>query len=376
MSLDDRRERWRLVLGESADPDKTIDLGEAEASIDRALGALYDPDRDGGLAAARPRVARWLGDIRRYFPASVVQILQRDALDRLGLKKMLFEPELLASIEPDLHLAATLLELKGQIPPQTRETARNVVRRVVDEILARLQAPLLGAVRGALRRTRKTPRPRWNEIDWPATIRRNLIHYRPERRAIVPRSAVGFRREQSLAHRLILAVDQSASMASSVVYAGVLASALALLPNLSTHLVLFDTRVVDLSDRLYDPVDLLFGVHLGGGTDIERALAYCQTLVEEPLRSTIILISDLDEGGSASRLLERVQRIVASGTRMVVLLALSDEGRPVFDHDVAAMFAELGIAAFGCSPDRFPELLASVLGGADPSSWAVEAAPR
>src|SRR5688500_6266068 len=302
----ERARRWRLVLGSDAEASTGVSLSGVDAGMDLALQALYGAeagtpggaraaDRRGGLGSSAPSVARWLGDIRTYFPSSVVRVMQRDALERLGLRRMLLEPELLASVEVDVHLVATLLSLGRVLPERTKETARLVVRRVVEEIERRLREPLHQAVRGALSRATRTRRPRPAEIDWHRTIRANLKHYQPEQRTIVAETLHGTARRRRALRDVVLLVDQSGSMAPSVVYAGVLGAALASLPALATRMVVFDTEVVDLTDALTDPVELLFGVQLGGGTDINAALTYCKQIITRPLDKVLVLITDLFE---------------------------------------------------------------------------------
>lgn len=379
MSSPERLRRWRLVLGgEQADGTGQALEGRDER-LDEVLGALYDADTDGGrpgtdqrggLGGSAPSVSRWLGDIRTYFPAPVVRVMQRDAMDRLGLGQMLLEPEMLSQIEPDVHFVATLLSLSSVIPAQTRDTARQVVRRLVDDLMNRLSMPLRQAVYGSLNRALRTRRPRPGDINWRKTIEANLKHYQPDYQTVVPERLIGWGRRRHSLKDVVLALDQSGSMASSVVYAGVIGAVLASLPALSTRLVLFDTAVVDMTAQLSDPVDLLFGVRLGGGTDINRALTYCQGLVTRPRETVMVLISDLIEGGLRDKLLLRVKAIVASGVTLVALLALSDQGRPAYDHEIAAALAAMGVPAFACTPDLFPDLMGAALGGADLQQWA------
>lgn len=381
----DRLRRWRLVLGGGEGAEGTgFALSEEDCAVDGVLAALYDQreadhggdrrgrDRRGGdLGASAPRVARWLGDIRRYFPGAVVQVMQRDAVDRLGLTRMLMEPELLSAVEPDVHLVGTLLSLSGVLPEETKETARSVVRTVVAELEARLAEPTRAAVRGALDRAARTRRPRAADIDWARTVRANLKHYSPELATVVPEKLVGFgRRQRSVQSDVILAVDQSGSMAESVVYSGVFGAVLASMRALSTKFVAFDTAVADLTDHLDDPVDLLFGTQLGGGTDITRALTYCQQLVDRPEQTLLVLISDLYEGGSRDEMVRRVGELVGAGVQVITLLALSDSGAPFYDHENAAALAELGVPAFACTPDRFPDLMAAALRREDLGRWA------
>jgi Mg-chelatase subunit ChlD len=366
----ERARRWRLILGGGANDGIGLPLSGVELGMDRTLEALYDSDRQGGLGGSAPNVARWLGDIREYFPTSVVRVLQSDALDRLNLQQMLFEPEMLAAVEPDLNLVTTLMSLRSLIPSRTKETARIVIRKVVDELARKLDSPTRQAVAGALHRSVRNRRPRHQEIDWDRTIRANLRHYQPQWRTIIPATRIGFGRRRNSLRDLILCVDQSGSMASSVVYAAVFGAVLASLPSVSTKMVVFDTSVADLTEDLKDPVDMLFGVQLGGGTDINQAMRYCQRLITRPTETILVLISDLYEGGDKDKLRKRVATIANSGVKMIALLALSDEGAPSFDHALAAQFSTMGIPSFACTPDAFPDLMAAALKGDDLQAFA------
>ncbi len=373
MSLDaETARRWRLILGgDEADGIRST-LSGADIGIDKALQALYDSDRKGGLGSSAPNVARWLGDIREYFPASIVQIMQRDAIDRLDMTRLLMEPEMLESLQPDVHLVADLIALSGSIPAKTRETARAVVRKVVDALMARLMEPTRQAINGAINRAARNRRPKHNDIDWPRTIRANLKHYQPEFRTVVPEVRIGYgRRRQSMRH-IVLCIDQSGSMAASVVYSAIFGAVLATLPAVTTSLVVFDTSVVDLTEQLDDPIDLLFSTRLGGGTDINRAVAYCQQLVCAPHDTIFVLISDLYEGGVETEFMRRAASMVASGIQFVTLLALSDEGSPAYNAQLAAQLATLGVPAFACTPDRFPDLMAAAIQRADLRDFAAE----
>lgn len=351
-----------------------VDLHGDDVAIDAALGSVYDDaaqrraqgrssGRTGGLGRSAPRVARWLGDIRRYFPREVVQVMQRDAIERLDLKQLLLEPELLETVEPDIHLVTLLVELNRLLPDETRATARLVVAKVLADLERRLTDRTRTAVDGALARANRTRRPRRPaDVDWLRTVHANLANYQPEYRTVIPERIVGYgRRRQSLAKDVIVAVDQSGSMADSVVYASLFGSVLAQLPALRTRLVVFDTAVTDLTPVLHDPVDVLFGVQLGGGTDIAQAVGYCRQLVTRPADTVLVLISDLFEGGNPDLLRARVLDLTRSGVHVLSLLALSDEGAPVHDRAMAADLVDAGATVMACTPDRFPEVLAAAL---------------
>ena len=372
--MNDRERRWRLALGGEDDA-----LGPEDQRLSGALTALYGEGDDegkkrrGALGASAPNVARWLSDIRRYFPSSVVQIVQKDALERFGLQRMLLEPEFLAAVEADVNLVATLLALRNVMPDKVKAMARQVIAKVVAELMARLESRTAEALRGAIDRSRRAYRPRFADIDWPRTIRANLRHYQADRGAIVPERLVGFmRRQKRLADldEITLCVDQSGSMASSVVYASIFAAVMASLPVVKTRLVCFDTVVLDLTAELGDPVETLFGVQLGGGTDINQAVAYCAGKIERPAKAHFVLITDLYEGGNADETLARLSSLVGAGVNVIVLLALSDAGRPAYNADLSARIAALGAPVFACTPDLFPDLMAAALRRQDLHAWA------
>src|SRR3954454_18329095 len=370
--MSERLTRWRLVLGGEEADGTGVDLGRDDRGVEGALDAVYG-ERSGGLGGSAPTVARWLGELRGHFPSGGVRVVQQDAIDRLGLHRLLLEPEVLEEVTPDVSLVATLMSLRDALPEGSREVARRVVRQVVEDIERRLGDRTRSAARGALDRSARTTRPKPPEIDWDRTIRANLKHYQPEQRTVIPERLVGHaRRKRSLAAELILALDQSGSMAGSVVHAGVLGASLASLPTLQTRVIAFDTAVVDLTDELNDPVDVLFGIQLGGGTDIDQALGYCQTLVNHPAKTVLILITDLYEGGDPDSMLRRAASLIRAGVRLIVLLALADDGAPAHDHEHAATLAALGAPVFACTPDQFPDMLAAALEGRDVRAWASE----
>lgn len=375
---EERLRRWRLMLGAGDSDGIGIGLNRFDKGMDQALSALYGKGkheggldtRKGGMESSSPAISRWLGDIREYFPGSVVQIMQEDAIQRVGILRLLEEPELVERIEPDVNLVATLLSLNQLIPEKTRNTARIIVRKLVEDLMQRLRNPMHQAMRGALNRAQRTKNPPHHDIHWHRTIVANLKHYQPELKTIIPETLIGYGHKRSAMREVILCVDQSGSMASSVVYSSVFGAVMTSVPALKTHMVVFDTAVVDLTHNLHDPVDLLFGTRLGGGTDINRALSYCQQLITNPIATTLVLISDLFEGGDREATLRRAASIVHSGVTMVVLLALDDNGRPSYDRELASELAGLGIPAFACTPDLFPDLMAAALNKLDLGMWA------
>ncbi|ADV66336.1 VWA domain-containing protein [Deinococcus maricopensis] len=377
---EERLRRWRLVLGGGSADGTGCALGGQDERIDAALAAVYGDAEGGeverkdrlnvGRGKSAPKVARWLAEVRELFPQGTVKVMQQDAIERLNLKQLLLEPELMDAVEPDVNLAVTLLSLKDVMPDAAKERARSVVRHVTDELTRRLEEPLRAAVTGTLNRAARTNRPRPRDIDWGRTIRANLGTYQPDRRTIIPERLVGYARARRQMRSVTLCVDQSGSMADSVVYAGVFGAVLASLPAIKTNVVVYDTAVVDLTDQLQDPVDVLFGVQLGGGNDTPLALRYCKDLLTQPEESIFVLISDLYEGSGSAEMLRRLREFRDMGVQVVVLLALDRNGKPSFDRQNASALAGMGIPVFACTPEHFPDLMAAALGRQDVSAWA------
>lgn len=361
--------RWRMILGSTSDQENTVSLDANQRGMDQVLEALYESERKGNLGKSAPNINRWLGDIRRFFPTPLVQLLQKDALDRLGIDRMLLEPELLESIEVDASLVATLLTLNKVMPARTRESARIVVSRLVIDLEKRLATRLSQAVSGSLDRSQSSLNNRSGELDWRKTIRTNLKHYQSDLQILIPEKFYWYGRKNKSLKQLILLVDQSGSMATSVVYASIMACILASLKSIKTNLIVFDTAVVDLTAELADPIEVLFGLQLGGGTDIGKAMTYAHSLVQSPSDTTLILISDLFEGGQESTFLRKVMDMKAAGVQLIFLLALNDSGAPAFDRALGDKLAALDLPAFACTPDQFPGLMATALSKGNLRHW-------
>lgn len=366
--------RWRLILGEDSKAMNGVALGEKESVMDAALAAIYDGERtqggssrSAGKGRGIPNLAKWLTDIRTFFPKDIVSVIQSDAIERKGLTKLLFEPETLKNVKPDITMVGTLMALKGQIPEKSKDTARQLVKSVVDEIMKRMEQSLRRAVTGALNKKNHSPISNFSAVDWKRTINRNLKNFDSASKKIIPEKFYFFERNQKQKDwTVILDIDQSGSMADSIIYSSVMGSVFASIPALDTHVVAFDTEVTDLTELCRnDPVDMLFGIQLGGGTDINKSVAYCQELITNPRKTMFILISDLYEGGVRKGLLRRLNEMHEEGVKVIVLLALSDKGKPDYDVALAKDISKLNIPAFACTPDRLPEMVAAALKGFD-----------
>ncbi|WP_322797846.1 VWA domain-containing protein [Thermoflexus sp.] len=374
--------RWRLILGPHAEQASSwlrlgaepLELGEEAKKwlrsftlrdLDEALTFVYAPEERGaGLGEAMPYIPRWLEAIRNMFSQDIVVMLQKDAIERKGLIDLLLEPETLPRLERNVELVVTLLALKDRIPEQVKETARQIVRDIAGQLRSRLENEVRQTILGALRRNRHAPLRVYRNIDWKRTIRRSLKNYDPERRVVIPERFYFWASERRFyGWQIVLVVDQSGSMATSVVYSSIMASIFASLHVLQTRLILFSTEVVDLTPHLQgDPVDLLFGAQLGGGTDIAKAVAYAAAQIQNPEKTLFILISDLYEGGDETLLLQQLQHLIESRVRVLCLLALQDRGWPAYNQDLARRVAALGIPAFAATPRKLLETIERILG--------------
>lgn len=386
MEIEKQISRWRLILGQESQKRfsdmSDFSLTQEQDLMDQALASIYNRTENGGFGnqgsagagrgPSNPQISRWLGDVRTLFDKELVTVIQNDAVTRCGLKQLLFEPELLENMEPDVNLASTILMLKDQIPKRSKESVREFIKKIVEEINKLLEQDIRRAVTAAVNKKNHSPIPSASAIDYKMTISRNLKHYNPELKTIVPEHFYFFDRTSTTAANkwnIILDIDQSGSMGESVIYSSIISCILASMASVRTRIVAFDTNIVDLTEKSDDPVDLLFGFQLGGGTDINKSVAYCEQFIENPSKTLFFLISDLEEGGNRAAFLRRMEDMKASGVTVVSLLALADGGEPYYDAQMAQKLAGLGIPCFACSPQLLPELLEKALKGQDLSGF-------
>ena len=366
--------RWRLILGNeveetlaSMNNSPSVPMSAEELLMDKALDEIYSSKdfveiggQGGGNGRSFPKASQWLGDIQTIFDKDIVKIIQNDAIERCGLKKLLLEPSVLENMEPDINLASTIMLLKNQVPEKSKDAVRKYIKKIVEDINKKMADDVKRVITSRLNKTKHSPIPAASAIDYKYTIKRNLKNYNTELKTIIPEKVYFFdraNRSDSNKWTIILDVDQSGSMGDSVIYSSVLSCILASISAIKTKVVAFDTQIVDLTSKCDDPVDLLYGFNLGGGTDIHKSLVYCNSLVENPSKTLMFLISDLEEYGNTSRMLAQLKFMKESGVTVVCLLAISDQGTPHYDHAMAEKIGKLDIPCFACSPNRLPELL-------------------
>ncbi len=380
MENEEKIKRWRLILGQESEDrfGKMTGIGSGLSKeqdlMDQALASIYNNTSNGGFGSggaasngpSSPKITKWLGDVRTLFDKELVTIIQNDAMTRCGLKQLLFEPELLENLEPDVNLAATIMTLKEQIPKRSKDNVRAFIQKIVDDINKRLEQDIKRAVTAAVNKKQHSPIPSATAIDYKMTIGRNLKNYNQQLKTIVPEHFYFFDRSTATAAKkwnIILDIDQSGSMGESVIYSSIMSCILASMASVKTRVVAFDTKVVDLTEKCDDPVDLLFGFQMGGGTDINGSIAYCQQFIENPSKTLFFLISDLEEYGNQAGMIRRLQEMKESGVTVCCLLAIQDGGKPYYSESVAKKIAGLDIPCFACTPERLPEILEKAIKG-------------
>ncbi len=356
----DLLKKWSLIL--SANPDKDEDFEDVEWSddeqaIDKALTWVYG---EGGKSTGKRNfsVNDWLREVDLFFPKSVSTVLQKDAIKRYGLELLLKDDAFLEHIVPDIHLAVSILKMKGLLPDVAKHKARLIVEELARKLTDLFAFQTTQAIGKALRSPVPNRRPRYNHINWVKTIYRNLETYQPSSRTIIPEKLIGRQNRQKTIDTLFILVDQSGSMYESLVYAAIYASIFAKMPALKTYLVLFDTEVVDLTGMEDDPVEVLFSSQLGGGTNIGKALGYAHKICSNPDRTLLVLISDLDETTDEVTFIKESTRAASTFNRFLTILALNKEGKGHWNVENANRFAELGIVCAASTPEEFPELCA------------------
>lgn len=358
--------RWRLALGKDAAPcGINIAAGDSDAErVEATLDFLYEGKQGGGAEGSRLTVPRWMDAVSDLFPRQAKEVLERELIKRRGIAELLDQPDLLEKVEANVELVKTLLTHKELLNPKTRVLARKVIDKVVNELKKKLEIRVESAIVGALRKDRHSPRKVFKNLDLKTTLRRNLKNWDKDRELLLIDQAYYYAAERNKRPwHVIVCVDQSGSMLESAIFSAVMASIFAELPAVKTSLVLFDTQVVDLSDQVGSPVDVLLKVQLGGGTDITMALQYCAGLVREPARTILVLITDFYEGRSEEDLVRQVRGMSDSDIRMVGLGALGYDARPEYNKATAGKLRKVGMDILVCTPERLAECMGEIIRG-------------
>ncbi len=372
----DNARRWRLVLGRYADKALSdANFSQEELKLERCLDYLYqheykkrgiEQDRrhgqGGGLEASQLTAINWLNQSRKLFPKSTFERMQHHALERYGLTEILKKPEHIRELTPNPATAKALMSMRGHLSGEMRDVIKELIAKVVDELMQKIRPRFMQALQGRRNRFSRSMIKQAQNFDYHRTIRANLKHYQSERQQlIIQEPFFNARIQKHLPWEVVLCVDQSGSMMDSVMYAAICASILAALPSVTTHLVVFDTQVVDLTHMVHDPVEVLLTIQLGGGTYIGQALRYCATKIDNPRRSVVVLISDFEEGGSAGEMLKVVSELHEQGCKLLGLAALDMHANPMYDKVMASRLSERGMHIGAMTPEHLADWLADVM---------------
>jgi Mg-chelatase subunit ChlD len=346
--------------------------------LDRALEFLYGREYEGrglrkeaqrrkevspgSLSGSQLTLVTWLGEVRELFPNETVEVIEKHALDRYGLTELITDPQTLERLEPNQQLLRTLLTLRGHLKGEVLDVARRIIKRVVEDLRRRLETEVRRVLSGRLNRFRHSPMAIAQNFDAAGTLRKNLKHFNRERRQLVIEQLRFFERNiRRLRWDIILCIDQSGSMADSVIHSAVMAGILAALPAFRIRIVVFDTSVVDLSDYVDDPVETLMRVQLGGGTDIGQAVRYCSQLVENPHRTVLVLLTDFCEGAPPGELVRAVKNLAEARVKLLGLASLDGQAHPVYDRDMAERLAACGMEIAALTPEKLAHWLVKVI---------------
>jgi Mg-chelatase subunit ChlD len=366
--------RWRLVLGKYAEKQLSCSMSAQDLRRECALDYLYNREYrgrgvreqgkkgPGSLDPSQLTVPGWLNEVRELFPKETIEVIEKHALDRYGMTELITDPEVLEKLEPNWELLKTILTFRRGMNEKVLGVARRIIREVVEEIKRKLEQEVRRSLWGRRNRFQRSPIKVAQNLDWRSTIHKNLKYYDRERKRLIVRDVRFFSRiERQLPWDLILCVDQSGSMAGSVIHSAIMAGILTQLQSLRVSLVVFDTSVVDLSDRVDDPIEILLSVQLGGGTDIGQALSYCGQLIRNPHRTILVLISDFCEGAPVERLLSASRQLKEAGVKLLGLASLDEVANPAYDIQMAERLAVTGMEIAALTPKRFAEWLAKVI---------------
>ncbi|MBE6325861.1 MAG: VWA domain-containing protein [Bacteroidales bacterium] len=369
--------RWRLVLGSMSDNSLSFSGSEREIQsfedMEQLLDYLYSraqgddvrvdetSGRGGGLGPSQLTAVNWITKVRELFPKQTAEVLERQALDEFKMTELLTDKKVLEQMKPDMSLLKTILQLKHLMKGEVLETAKKIARTVAEELSKKLSQSTRQALTGRLDRNARSPIHSARNIDIRKTIRRNLKNYDIENETLVLKDVYFSSRVKKYNKKtVIIAVDESGSMLDSVIYSAVMAQIISKLPFAEVKLIIFDTQVVDLSGMVEDPVEVMMSVQLGGGTDIGKALSYCESLIQSPSNTCVLCVTDLCEGGIPKILLNTAQNIMTSGAKLSFLAALDECANPAYDRNMGQRLADMGAFVGALTPDQLGDYIGRI----------------
>ncbi len=366
--------RWRLILGKQSD--QNLDFSGSDREIrgledmENLLEYLYEQaagedvrqedgqNRKGGTGKSRLNAAKWITKVRELFPKQTAEVLEKQALEEFHMTELLTDKKVLEQIQPDMNLLKTVLQLKHLMKGDVLETAKIIAQKVADQLREKLENDIRRSVLGRIDRNSSSPVHSARNLDIKKTIRKNLKHYDPDSGQLILQDIYFNNRVKKYSTwRVIIAIDESGSMLGSVIYSAVMAQIISKLPFADVKLIIFDTSIVDLSGQAEDPAEILMSVQLGGGTDIGKALAYCEQLIETPARTCVLCVTDLYEGAPEKYLLNTSRNILESGAKLNFLTALDETANPAYDRQLGQKLANMGAFVGALTPEQLGDYI-------------------
>ncbi len=369
--------KWRLILGKYSDEAIKFSNDDTEIQymdMDDLLDFLYareyseedgvrkDSNRRGSLDSSKLTVPSWITKIRELFPRETVEILEKHALEKYEMTQLLTDKEVLEKLEPNKELLKSILQMKHLMKGEILDTAKAIVKKIADDITKKLESDVKKAVTGRIDKNKASLIKNSRNLDFKRTIKANLKNFdKTENRLVVDKIYFNDRVKRYNPWNVVIAVDESGSMLDSVIHSAIMAGIFSKLPMLKTNLIIFDTEVVDLSGYIDEPVETLMSIQLGGGTNITKALQYSDTLIENPHRTMVILVTDLYEGYDYNRMYGSARAIIESGAKLIVLTALDMEAKAVYDKNAAKKMAALGAEVGAMTPGGLAEWIGKII---------------
>ena len=364
--------RWRLILGSFSN----LEIDNEYSEIDETLNFLYDREytQNGGYSldnfnnsnSSKEKsvltVPKWISKVKKLFPKETVEIMQKQALEKYKLTEILTDENILKEIEPNIELLKNILTFKDMMSQNVKKLAYDIVKKTLEEIKNKMEVEIKRVFYGKKLTNSNTTNKIFKNLDIKKTIRYNLKNYDIKNKTIFT-DKLFFNQniKKYNPYNIIILIDESGSMLDSVIYSSIMASIFANLPYLSIKLVIFDISVVDLSEHIKEPIDILFKVQLGGGTNIAQALEYAKKITFAPDKTIVLLISDLFDSNDYKLMYKNANDIIESGSKLIVLTALDYNANSIYDKEAARYFSKIGAKVGALTPSKLSKWISDII---------------
>ncbi|WP_346677864.1 VWA domain-containing protein [uncultured Brachyspira sp.] len=364
--------RWRLILGSFSN----LEIDNEYSEIDEALNFLYDReytqndryslDNFNNSNSSKEKsvltVPKWILKVKKLFPKETVEIMQKQALEKYKLTEILTDENILKEIEPNIELLKNILTFKDMMSQNVKKLAYDIVKKTLEEIKNKMEVEIKKVFYGKKLTNSNTTNKIFKNLDIKKTIRYNLKNYDIKNKTIFTDKLFFNQNIRKYnPYNIIILIDESGSMLDSVIYSSIMASIFANLPYLSIKLIIFDISVVDLSEHIKEPIDILFKVQLGGGTNIAQALEYAKKITVAPDKTIVLLISDLFDSNDYKLMYKNANDIIESGSKLIVLTALDYNANSIYDKEAARYFSKIGAKVGALTPSKLSKWISDII---------------